>query len=106
MTRYVDHNNVKLHSWHSYVLFYVGKSTSLQQGAYGLVFLACGGATPIESSTNVFTFAADEEFIDKSMKKPAEAHQKPVDFFARMAELFTSPDDWILEGICKTGNNN
>ena len=75
----------------------------MQQGAYGLVFLACGGAIPSETSTNVFTFVQDDVYINEATKKPAEAHQKPVDFFVRMAELFTSPDDWILEGICKSG---
>lgn len=78
-------------------------STALKQGAYGLVFLACGGASPNEVSSNAFTFMRDELYIDEVTKKPIDKYQKPVDFLARMIELFTAPDDWVFDGFCKSG---
>lgn len=65
--------------------------------------MACGGAVPNEVSSNVFTYVMDEVYIDESTKKPADKYQKPVDFLARMKELFTSPDDWVLDGLCRSG---
>lgn len=70
--------------------------------------MGCGGAVPNEASSNVFTYVRDEVYIDELSKKPADKYQTPVDFLARMLDLFTSPDDWVLDGQCKSGmfNNN
>ena len=57
-------------------------------------------------ATCSFTYVRDEFYVDESSEKPADKHQKPVDFLARMLELFTSPDDWVFDGVCKSGMNH
>ena len=48
------------------ISLYTGKS--FRQEAYDLVFVACGGATPNDTSTNVFTFTQDEPHIHEQQK--------------------------------------
>lgn len=79
-------------------------SKSLRNEANGLVFVRCGGEELLnDSSSNTFIYECDPPCLDKGTNKPINSRQRPVAFLERLIDLFTSPGDWILDGLSGTG---
>jgi len=75
----------------------------LENVAHGMVTLRCGDAVIQQKASNFFIHDADQLYCDEVTKKPLNTTQKPVAFIQQLIELYTSPGDWILDGLSGTG---
>ena len=63
----------------------------------------CGGQVIQNGTSNMFIFDYDQFILDERSKKPLNMTQKPVALSEKLIRLFTSPDDWVLDGLSGTG---
>ena len=69
--------------------------TGHAQSAFGLVLLLSGGVT---SRDSVFVCKNDAPYLDDATRQPIHPAQKPLSLFSQLMEVYTSVDDWILDG--------
>ena len=56
------------------------------------------------TSVNVCSqFEHDVSYYAERSQKPLNAGQKPIVFYESIIELFSIKEEWILDGLSKTG---
>jgi hypothetical protein len=91
--------------WHSNVADKGGTySKSLIETAHGMVIIRSGTPAPISACrSNSFNFEKDPPVLCEIDHKPLSPSQKPVKFFTHLIELYSSPGEWILDGLSGIG---
>ena len=56
-----------------------------------------------DRSSNILIFENDPLYVDEGTHKAMNSSQKPVAFSDRLIQLFTSPGDWVFDGLSGTG---
>ena len=72
------------------------------QSAFKVVLLLSGGVTYRDS---VFMCKKDALYLDDAMRQPVHPAQKPLSLFSQLLEVYTSVDDWILDGTGGIGKS-
>lgn len=96
-----------LHLTVATLIFFSGRASTpkaLDDNAHGLVLLRCGGESMLnDHASNIFLYDSEPLYVDEGTHKPLNYTQKPVAFLSRLIQLFTSPGDWVLDGLSGTG---
>ena len=72
------------------------------QSAFGAVLLLSGGVTPRDS---VLMCKKDVLYLDGATKQPVHPSQKSLSLFSQLLKVYTSVDDWILDGTGVIGKS-
>jgi len=67
---------------------------------FGLVI--CRSGEPPEPHTNFFSVEDDVPILDEAGKQ-VNVFQKPMELMEKLVHLFTTPGDWVLDGLSGTG---
>lgn len=88
-------------------LFPTGKNASmkcLHESASGLLITRCGNPPPLRYfADNSFHFAHDNFCVNDATGRLINATQKPVVFFGKLIDLYTTAGEWVFDGLSGTG---